>query len=181
MDNHVNNNGTSALKLWQLLGQAEQLVGKSISLSSAKEFFSACGLSEKAEYSHQEAQQFLSVCDQVLNQGMSLTQIRQARTDSQTQKVAQKKSMGLAEELAQAMDQMDEDIHQQFPLIVQQKMEELLAEPGLLEEILAEARTRILKAEADGISLDEDYCAWLNDREKILAQIRHRLSKKRNR
>ncbi|MGH2413961.1 MAG: hypothetical protein ACRDEA_09775, partial [Microcystaceae cyanobacterium] len=97
-----NNNGKKGFKFWQLLGKAEELVGQPINSSLALEFLSLFGLPEKAEYSQSEAQQFFSICDQVLNQGKSLTQLRTSQTVEASGNSAQKKSLGVAQGLAQS-------------------------------------------------------------------------------
>jgi hypothetical protein len=72
----------------------------------------------------------------------------------------------------------DRQIAEMMPEMLEQQLNELLATPGLLEEIFREGARHILAFEKAGYSESSQYQAWLDDQDKILRRIYRQLKLK---
>ena len=175
------NNG-SGLPRWDLLQAAEKQVGQPLPLQQLSALLELSELPEKGSYSQAEALQFLETCRQFAALGCDLEALKAARAAAavaeSVEEAAAKKCRHLAADLSLAAIMRDRQIAEMVPDILEQQVNELLATPGLLEEIFREGARHIIAYEKAGYSESSQYQAWLDDKDKILRKIYRQLKLK---
>ena len=168
------NNG-SGIPRWDLLQAAEKQVGFQLPLQQIGDLLELSQLAEKGSYSQAEALQFLETCRQLAVLGGDVEALKAAQAAAAmanlVEEAAGKKCRTLAGEVSLAAALMDRQIAEMVPHLLEQQVNELLATPGLLEEIFREGARHILAYEKAGYSELSQYQAWLDDQEKILRKI----------
>jgi hypothetical protein len=170
----MKNNSNNSLKYWQLLEQAETLTERSISPSTALQILSVVRLGEKSEYSVAEGQKFLEAYQLMVEQELSIDQLKTmfgaAKIASEVEEITSKKSQNLVEEMGVAMAQLENQLGTQWLELLEMRLNQW-SELGLIEAAAHELRTRILKAEAGGISLNSVLLDWEANREAIMQKL----------
>ena len=181
--NSVNGNGNgNGISLWELMQQAQQRLGKSLSFPEISVLLQISQLAHQDYYSINESDQFLSICQQYRDLDCNLDSLRaaQAATGMKTQleAAAQKKSLRLGEQISGSMALLEHQLSEMMPSLLQSQLNQLLATPGLLEEMITEAAKHLLATETAGYSESSQYQSWLDGKERILRRIYRRLKVK---
>jgi hypothetical protein len=169
-----NGNGIGSLKFWQLLEQAEKLTQKNLPLAIVLKILEAIELPHKSEYSSSEAQKFLEAYNLMASQTISSADLKTIflakQVVSHIEDDTQKKTQDLASDVGLAMASKQEQLGTLWLELLEMRLNQW-SESGLIEAAAHELRTRILKAEAGGISLNSVLLDWEANREAIMQKL----------
>jgi hypothetical protein len=172
----------SGIQRWDLLQAAEKQLGIQLPLQQVAVLLELSELPEKGSYSQAEAKPFLETCRQFAALGGDLEALKAARAAAAVaeslEEAAAKKFETLAVDLSLAAAMRDRQIAEMMPEMLEQQLNELLATPGLLEEIFREGARHILAYEKAGYSESSQYQAWMDGQDKILRKIYRQLKLK---
>lgn len=178
-----NDNSNGSLKFWQLLEQAEELTKKPLLPAKALEILDAIELPQKSEYSVIEGQKFLEAYQLLMSAPVNLEQLKTIFSAKQVaQKMdadAKKKVQVLANQVGEAMALKEKELGYLWLKMLEMRLNQW-SESGLIDAVAAEARTRVLKAQEAGISLQRDYLSWCANREAITKKLMAQLEKEKN-
>ena len=167
------------LSLWQMREQAKVYIGHLPSLKELSLLLEQCQLLEKDHYSLAETAQFLATCQHYAAVGDELkSESSSHEFNIQLQNRAYQQSQKLGTEISQTMAVIDRHLSEMIPVLLQEQINQLLATPGLLDEIIREAAKVFINAEKAGQSEAIQYQQWMDNKESILRLIYQRLKLK---
>ena len=175
----MTSNDSDSISLWQMRTQAKAFLGYLPSLKELSFLLGQCQLSEKDQYTLAETAQFLATCQHYGAMDEELKSERFSHAfNIQLQNSAYQQSQKLGAEISQTMAMIDRQLSEMIPGLLQGQIDQLLATPGLLEEIIREAAKVFISAEKAGQSEAIQYQQWMDNKESILRLIYQRLKLK---